>query len=94
MRCAVMGKKCCKVKKPFKSKKSCEEKKFLVEYEKTKEIFTCPPSQLTDKIRESFKIQQPFKLQVYDDGLKEWADVSDIEKHPTSSKLQVLISKN
>ena len=69
------------------------DKKFLVEFGETKKVFICLPSQLIDKVREAFKLGQPFQLQVYDEDYKVWADVTDIEKIPELPKLRVVVGK-
>ena len=71
------------------------EKKYKVEFEKIIKRFTCKPNELERKVKDAFKIQQSFQLQVYDDDFEEWVGVtdSDIEQLPTLSKLKVEISK-
>ena len=69
------------------------EKKYKVEFGKINKLFICEPNELQRKVKESFKIQQPFQFQVYDDDFAEWIGVTDIEQLPTLSKLKVEISK-
>ena len=69
------------------------EKKYKVDCGEINYGFTCKPSELKRKVKEVFKIQQPFQLQIFDDGFEEWLGVADIEQIPTLSKLKVQISK-
>ena len=68
--------------------------KYRVELEEATKIFDkCPPTQLKNKVRKAFKIQTSFKLQVYDDDFKEWADVTDYKTLPPTCKLKVKTGK-
>ena len=68
-------------------------KKYLVSFEETPYIFTCKPNELERKVEETFKIEQPFQLWVYDDDFKEYVGILNIKELPTRSKLKVVISK-
>ena len=66
----------------------------MVELGGTKKMFDqCPRSQLKNKVKEAFNLQESFLLQVYDDDFKEWADVTDVETLPSKCKLNVKIGK-
>ena len=68
-------------------------KKYIVIFGETNYAITCEPNELERKVQETFKIEQPFQLQVYDDDFKEWVGVPDIKQLPALSKLKVVISK-
>ena len=62
---------------------------YMVELGETKKVFVCPPTQLKDKVKEEFKIQESFQLQVHVDDFGEWADVTDFETLPSTCKVKV-----
>ena len=63
--------------------------KYMVELEKMKKIFVCQPTQLKDYVKESFRLQKSFHLQMYDEDFGEWADVTDFGALPSRCKLKV-----